>query len=205
MRCATQLGRSISSQQSMYIMFRRFQGRRCCSAQEGTWVISLGTSGTLFGVSQKPVVDPEGGIAPFCDAAGSFMPLLCTMNCTVVAEEVGPLTPELSICWILLVIALLSDGCMLADLHWLWCLPAQRLQSMPAGVSGRSKARLRADLHGSLRQCGTLHALHGVLTTSMVGTAVGIKKCESADMHTIACSRVHWDPVENASSGALPK
>ena len=53
-------------------------------------MISLGTSGTLFGVSQKPVVDPEGGIAPFCDAAGSFMPLLCTMNCTVVAEEVGP-------------------------------------------------------------------------------------------------------------------
>ena len=52
-------------------------------------MISLGTSGTLFGVSQKPVVDPEGGIAPFCDAAGAFMPLLCTMNCTVVAEEVS--------------------------------------------------------------------------------------------------------------------
>ena len=96
-------------------------------------MISLGTSGTLFGVSQKPVVDPEGGIAPFCDAAGSFMPLLCTMNCTVVAEEVGPLTPELLICWILLVIALLSYGSMLTCTGCrvcpLGCLAAARRDS----------------------------------------------------------------------------
>lgn len=55
---------------------------------EGTWVISLGTSGTLFGVSNRPIEDKSGGIAPFCDATGAWMPLLCTMNCTLVTEEV---------------------------------------------------------------------------------------------------------------------
>lgn len=54
---------------------------------EGSWVVSLGTSGTLFGASNSPIVDPSGGIAPFCDATGKWMPLLCTMNCTLVTEE----------------------------------------------------------------------------------------------------------------------
>ena len=46
-----------------------------------------GCAGTLFGASSKPVLDASGGIAPFCDATGQFMPLLCTMNCTVAPEE----------------------------------------------------------------------------------------------------------------------
>ena len=61
------------------------------AVKEGSWVISLGTSGTLFGASNKPIVDKTGGIAPFCDATGKWMPLLCTMNCTLVTEEVQPL------------------------------------------------------------------------------------------------------------------
>jgi xylulokinase len=54
----------------------------------GELVVSLGTSGTLFGVSSAPVVDPSGVVAPFCDAAGQWLPLACTLNCTVAAEEV---------------------------------------------------------------------------------------------------------------------
>ena len=61
------------------------------AVKEGSWVISLGTSGTLFGASNKPIVDKTGGIAPFCDATGKWMPLLCTMNCTLVTEEVQTL------------------------------------------------------------------------------------------------------------------
>ncbi len=38
-------------------------------------VASLGTSGTLFAPSGVPVVDPTGAIAPFCDAAGQWLPL----------------------------------------------------------------------------------------------------------------------------------
>ena len=58
------------------------------AVHEGTWVMSLGTSGTLFGLSSKPVLDPSGAVSPFCDATGSWLPLLCTMNCTTVTEEV---------------------------------------------------------------------------------------------------------------------
>ena len=45
-------------------------------------------AGTLFGATTIPVIDNSGGIAPFCDATGQFMPLLCTMNCTLAPEEV---------------------------------------------------------------------------------------------------------------------
>ncbi|MCL2129252.1 MAG: FGGY-family carbohydrate kinase [Treponema sp.] len=49
--------------------------------------MSLGTSGTLFGFSKKPVIDPTGDLAAFCSSSGGWLPLLCTMNCTVASEE----------------------------------------------------------------------------------------------------------------------
>jgi len=58
------------------------------AVREGVVVCSLGTSGTLFGRSDAPVEDAEGLVAPFCDALGGWLPLLCTMNCTTVVEEV---------------------------------------------------------------------------------------------------------------------
>lgn len=45
-------------------------------------------AGTLFGPSTKAVLDPSGTICPFADAAGGWLPLLCTLNCTGVTEEV---------------------------------------------------------------------------------------------------------------------
>lgn len=52
----------------------------------GTVTASLGTSGTIFACSEKPVIDPRGEIAAFCDSADHWMPLLCTMNVTVATE-----------------------------------------------------------------------------------------------------------------------
>jgi xylulokinase len=49
--------------------------------------MSLGTSGTLFGFSNTPVIDPTGNLAAFCSSSGGWLPLLCTMNCTVASEE----------------------------------------------------------------------------------------------------------------------
>jgi xylulokinase len=49
--------------------------------------MSLGTSGTLYGYSAKPVVDPAGNLAAFCSSTGGWLPLLCTMNCTVASEQ----------------------------------------------------------------------------------------------------------------------
>jgi xylulokinase len=54
----------------------------------GVVVVSLGTSGTAFAYSDRPVIDPEGLIAPFCDSTGGWLPLLCVMNMTGVVEEV---------------------------------------------------------------------------------------------------------------------
>jgi xylulokinase len=58
------------------------------ATKAGVVVASLGTSGTAFAYSDKPIVDPAGEIAAFCDSTGAWMPLLCTMNMTNVTEEV---------------------------------------------------------------------------------------------------------------------
>ncbi len=54
----------------------------------GVVTVSLGTSGTLFACSDKPVIDPQGEVAAFCDSADQWMPLVCTMNVTVLTEQV---------------------------------------------------------------------------------------------------------------------
>ncbi|WP_410577545.1 xylulokinase [Amycolatopsis sp. lyj-108] len=46
----------------------------------GDVVVSLGTSGTVFGVSEAVSADPSGIVAGFADATGHFLPLACTLN-----------------------------------------------------------------------------------------------------------------------------
>ncbi len=54
----------------------------------GVVTISLGTSGTVYAYSDVPVIDPEGDVAAFCSSTGGWLPLVCTMNCTVGTELV---------------------------------------------------------------------------------------------------------------------
>ncbi len=49
---------------------------------------SFGTSGTLYGVAAAPVVDGQGEVAAFCDSTDQWLPLVCTMNVTVVTSRV---------------------------------------------------------------------------------------------------------------------
>lgn len=49
-------------------------------AQPGDVVVSLGTSGTAFAVSDTPTHDSTGAVAGFADATGRFLPLVCTLN-----------------------------------------------------------------------------------------------------------------------------
>ena len=56
------------------------------TVSEGDLTMSMGTSGTLYGASSSPVVDNEGRLAAFCSSSGVWLPLLCTMNCTVSSE-----------------------------------------------------------------------------------------------------------------------
>lgn len=53
----------------------------------GRLTISLGTSGTMFAYSDTPCLDPKGELAAFCSSTGGWLPLLCTMNCTVATEQ----------------------------------------------------------------------------------------------------------------------
>lgn len=55
---------------------------------DGIITASFGTSGTLYGCAEKPIVDPNGEIAAFCDSTDRWLPLACTMNVTVVTEQV---------------------------------------------------------------------------------------------------------------------
>lgn len=49
-------------------------------AAPGDVVVSIGTSGTVFAVSSRPVTDPSGTVAGFADASGNFLPLVATLN-----------------------------------------------------------------------------------------------------------------------------
>lgn len=57
----------------------------------GSMTMSLGTSGTLYGYSDQPIIDPQGNLAAFCSSTGGWLPLLCTMNCTVATEQLRSL------------------------------------------------------------------------------------------------------------------
>jgi xylulokinase len=54
----------------------------------GVVTVSLGTSGTIYACAEKPVIDPQGEVAAFCDSTGKWLPLVCTMNVTVATEMV---------------------------------------------------------------------------------------------------------------------
>ncbi|WP_428769465.1 xylulokinase [Treponema sp. HNW] len=61
------------------------------TVSDGFLTMSMGTSGTLYGYSDTPIADPEQGLSGFCSSTGGWLPLLCTMNCTVATEQIRAL------------------------------------------------------------------------------------------------------------------
>ncbi|WP_114240238.1 xylulokinase [Dyella sp. C9] len=59
------------------------------NVEPGVLSMSLGTSGTLFACADHPVVDDDAGWAAFCSSTGGWLPLICTMNCTIATESVA--------------------------------------------------------------------------------------------------------------------
>ncbi|MFK4122206.1 xylulokinase [Streptomyces longwoodensis] len=57
----------------------------------GTPVLSLGTSGTVYAVSRHRPADPTGTVAGFADAHGDWLPLACTLNCTLAVDRLAAL------------------------------------------------------------------------------------------------------------------
>ncbi len=58
-------------------------------ATDAELVISLGTSGTAYAVSNHPTCDPSGAVCGFADATGRFLPLACMINCTRVVDIIA--------------------------------------------------------------------------------------------------------------------
>lgn len=58
------------------------------NVKPGVITASFGTSGTLYGVADSPVVDGQAEVAAFCDSTDQWLPLVCTMNVTVVTEQI---------------------------------------------------------------------------------------------------------------------
>jgi xylulokinase len=57
----------------------------------GLATVSLGTSGTISGFAEQPVIDPKGEAACFCDATDHWLALVCTMNMMGVADQMRDL------------------------------------------------------------------------------------------------------------------
>lgn len=60
-------------------------------AGPGDVVVSIGTSGTVFAVSERAVHDSSGTVAGFADADGRFLPLVATLNAARVLDAVARL------------------------------------------------------------------------------------------------------------------
>ncbi len=57
--------------------------------RSGEVAMSLGTSGTVFGVATSAARDASGLVAGFADANGAYLPLACTLNATKVTDMVA--------------------------------------------------------------------------------------------------------------------
>jgi len=60
-------------------------------AASGDVVVSIGTSGTVFAVTDAPVADASGTVAGFADATGRFLPLIATLNAARVLDATARL------------------------------------------------------------------------------------------------------------------
>lgn len=60
-------------------------------ATDGDVVVSIGTSGTVFAVTDAPVADSSGTVAGFADASGLSLPLIATLNAARVLSSIADL------------------------------------------------------------------------------------------------------------------
>src|SRR6201999_4077536 len=101
------------------------------NTRAGVITASFGTSGTIYACAEKPVVDPQGEIAAFCDSTNRWLPLLCTMNVTTATEMMRNV-----FCWthekFAATVALVPAGS--GGLMLLPYLEGERTPNVPAGT-----------------------------------------------------------------------
>jgi len=60
-------------------------------ARAGDVVVSIGTSGTVFAVTEAPINDASGTVAGFADASGLSLPLVATLNAARILDATARL------------------------------------------------------------------------------------------------------------------
>lgn len=138
------------------------------NVKAGRVTASLGTSGTIYAYAEKPVIDPEGEIAAFCDSTDAWLPLLCTMNVTVATELVGKLfsIDHKTLDKVVASVPAGADGLM-----FLPYLNGERTPNLPNGTGV---------LHGlNARNFTQPHIARAVMEGATLGLAYGLKKLRS--------------------------
>jgi xylulokinase len=131
----------------------------------GRVTASLGTSGTLYAYSEKPVVDPEGEIAAFCDSTDAWLPLLCTMNVTVATEAARYLF-GMSHVRVEEIVRSVPPGC--DGLMFLPYLQGERTPNLPKGTGV---------FHGlTTRNMKPAHMIRAVMEGVTLGLGYGLQR-----------------------------
>ena len=60
-------------------------------ASAGDVIVSIGTSGTVFAVTDQPTTDASGSVAGFASASADFLPLVATLNAARVLDSIAAL------------------------------------------------------------------------------------------------------------------
>jgi xylulokinase len=60
-------------------------------AHAGDVIVSIGTSGTVFAVTDTPAADATGAVAGFADASGAYLPLVATLNAARILDATAAL------------------------------------------------------------------------------------------------------------------
>lgn len=135
--------------------------------------ISIGTSGTVYAVADRPTTDATGAVAGFADATGRYLPLVCTLNATRVTDTVagwlGTDPPGLA----QLALAAPSVG---GELVLVPYFDGERTPNLPHAIgtlSGLRTTTSREDLALSAHDGVVCGLLQGLDALSAAGVATG--------------------------------
>jgi len=137
----------------------------------GALTASLGTSGTLFAYSDTPIIDDGGDLAAFCSSTGGWLPLGCTMNCTVATEQVRELLniPVAELEQLASSVPIGCDGVLTLPFY-----NGERMPNLPAG---------KAVIYGlDTSNCSQGHLLRSAMEAAAFGMKMALMAFERCGM-----------------------
>lgn len=139
---------------------------------DGDVAVSIGTSGTVFAVTDDPVADPTGVVAGFADATGRFLPLVATLNAARVLSSMASL--------------LGVDHDTLSELALAARPGADGVVLVPYFEGERTPNRpdARASIHGlSLASCTRENLARAAVEGMLCGLAAGLDALRNVGVH----------------------